>query len=159
MIPGLILPFMPQTHLLAPVLCQVPLPAEQKRHALMGLTLYQEETGKKQVNGAKRGEESVCDEVILCVIRSQSCKNKEQNIQDRETSRASPNVSCLIGPVGSNLSKSSLTLTFKKKKNNSQLNRYKVNAYKVRQGEYILEVCCQYSAIVTTLKNLQFVSS
>lgn len=45
------------------------------------------------------------------------------------------------------------------KNNSSQLNRYKVNSCKVRQGEYILEVRCQCSAIVTILKNLQFVSS
>ena len=44
------------------------------------------------------------------------------------------------------------------KKNNSHLNRCKVNTYKVRQGEYILEICCQCSVIVTIPKNLQSLS-
>ena len=33
-----------------------------------------------------------------------------------------------------------------------------MDAYKVRQGEYILEICCQCSAIVTIRKNLQSLS-
>ena len=148
---------MPQMHLCS---CRVPgtTPSGTKEtcsygaYSLVGGDREETSTCK----GAKCGEESVYEEVILWVIRSRSCKNKEQNIQEQPRAEHLPMSYVWLDqlvPISLN-PHWHLPL----KKNNSHLNRCKVNAYKARQGEYLLEICCQGSAIVTILKNLQSLS-